>query len=754
VDGEDRDDAQSLEEQEEEEEPGVVDRPEPPIASSSGLHGTSRPKANLFEAVVEEVGTKSYRDYMKEAHRARIERELTEKYGPFKDIILHPVTQTVFDKVEELADINWVEPGRVLPTTSAVLIIVMAWRGGMRGLPLMLLVSLMLGVHPHLIIIGLIIHRVFYRKRPEPPKGMSAMPSWPVDSPSAAGSSPDKEVRLEFHKDHVPEGLDFVVLGSDLGALFTAAALGRCGKRVLVLEPGEAATGSVVRVGTTEFVTGDQCLSGKVESYFNMLKALTPPEQAVDWARVGKAESGFVHSAVSVDGMDPLLWRTGVDAFLEDMVSKGADRTMAGAFLLSAQRVAAGMRWWMCSKLPEADQAAIAKNLRGQNDQYLAAWASPARVESLARHDPLLCFLLFSLWQKENLSPAAINHAALVQSIATIVEGKWYPVGGPLAVAAALLPAIESAGGRLLCKARVKEIVVNAEGTATGVRMANDLVIPAAQGVISGLGAHRTWAEFLSDEVRDKFKMPILKHLPRARRVIHVLFKLEGTAEELDLMPTDYFEVPPAIDDQGKMVPPRRGGLGANDGHWMEVRFPSAKDPSWAARCPGVSTCVVTVEAGPEWLDAQSGGTAHFAKLALGLEESVKKRLVLAFPALDGHIESVQVLRQLEERSLSHVVPTFVASPAVDEEPGKDAPSPTIPEEHKAFAAGIKPSTPILNLCLTGRDLVGVNSVNGSIMGGWLALHQVLGYTCSDVALMGRNVISELQEVDKLQKNS
>ena len=39
---------------------------------------------------MEEVGEK---DYLKEAQRARTERELVEKYGVFKDIILHPWTQ-------------------------------------------------------------------------------------------------------------------------------------------------------------------------------------------------------------------------------------------------------------------------------------------------------------------------------------------------------------------------------------------------------------------------------------------------------------------------------------------------------------------------------------------------------------------------------------------------------------------------------------------------------------------------------------
>lgn len=53
-----------------------------------------------------------WRDYMKAARRARDERIIREKYakyGPFKDIVLHPTSQVVLAKVEKAwsAEIVW-----------------------------------------------------------------------------------------------------------------------------------------------------------------------------------------------------------------------------------------------------------------------------------------------------------------------------------------------------------------------------------------------------------------------------------------------------------------------------------------------------------------------------------------------------------------------------------------------------------------------------------------------------------------------
>ena len=50
-------------------------------------------------------------------------------------------------------------------------------------------------------------------------------------------------------------------------------------------------------------------------------------------------------------------------------------------------------------------------------------------------------------------------------------EGGYYPIGGAGRIAETIVPVIEAAGGRVLSRAEVAEIVVE-EGAAVGVRMA------------------------------------------------------------------------------------------------------------------------------------------------------------------------------------------------------------------------------------------------------------------------------------------
>ena len=68
------------------------------------------------------------------------------------------------------------------------------------------------------------------------------------------------------------------------------------------------------------------------------------------------------------------------------------------------------------------------------------------------------------------------------------VRSGYYPVGGPQVISKAVIPFIESCGGRVLVRACVESVVVDDTGTARGVKMANGDVIAAKRGVISNAG--------------------------------------------------------------------------------------------------------------------------------------------------------------------------------------------------------------------------------------------------------------------------
>ena len=59
-------------------------------------------------------------------------------------------------------------------------------------------------------------------------------------------------------------------------------------------------------------------------------------------------------------------------------------------------------------------------------------------------------------------------------------------------------------------------------------------------------------------------------------------------------------------------------------------------------------------------------------------------------------------------------------------------------------APTVTPLTDIEGLYMTSRDVVGLNSVQGELMGAWLAVHAMLGYSLLDVKLYGRSVPEEI----------
>ena len=105
---------------------------------------------------------------------------------------------------------------------------------------------------------------------------------------------------MEFHRSWIPAGnndtsadaIDYIVLGSDIGSLFTAAVLGRCGFKVFVLERG-AVVGQCVmpRGGSSsdideDVVVGDHCLHGSAVQELAMLTKVMQPDLAPEWRKV------------------------------------------------------------------------------------------------------------------------------------------------------------------------------------------------------------------------------------------------------------------------------------------------------------------------------------------------------------------------------------------------------------------------------------------------------------------------------------
>ncbi|KAL3912089.1 MAG: hypothetical protein SGILL_007025, partial [Bacillariaceae sp.] len=262
--------------------------------------------------------------------------------------------------------------------------------------------------------------------------------------------------------------------------------------------------------------------------------------------------------------------------------------------------------------------------------------------------------------------------------------------------------------------------------------------------VVSFLGMVTTFIRLLPAEIRDKYNIPRgLPALSERRPVIKILFQLKGSASQLEVTGADYFRLPAAALARDTVDPAtgeiRLGEIGggadqsseievhveavnedplAGDSasvksgkvkyeagsSWMQISFPSAKDPSFESRHGKITTCVITIEADddfvtpfetkPKLYAVQKGkGITHSDYT--WLMERVQKDLFDTYPQLDGKIMHSTMVGPLY-RGLSH-------------------------NPQRYAAKGVRPESPYPGLFTGGNDLTVGESFNAGIVGGWLA---------------------------------
>jgi len=144
--------------------------------------------------------------------------------------------------------------------------------------------------------------------------------------------------------------------------------------------------------------------------------------------------------------------------------------------------------------------------------------------------DPKLRSLVASQWGDFGLPPsqsAFCVHAILVNHF---FKGASYPVGSSEAIASAIVPIIEEAGGQLLHSHAVEEIIVE-NGKAIGVRVKNlrpasgepsaELVFTAPV-IVSCAGAYNTYVKLLRAPETSDYKERILDFNRRNPPVSHI----------------------------------------------------------------------------------------------------------------------------------------------------------------------------------------------------------------------------------------
>ena len=188
--------------------------------------------------------------------------------------------------------------------------------------------------------------------------------------------------------------------------------------------------------------------------------------------------------------------------------------------------------------------------------------------------------------------------------------GGYYPVGGASEIAFNMIPTIEAAGGRVLVRACVTDILMDeTHSKVVGVKVkqghtAYEIMAPM---VISDAGVLNTIKKLLPPQGAKKYglKQKILSRARHGLALMSVFIGLDGTMEELGLKRSNIWAFKDENLDQSveEYMEKAPEDVVQETAPLMFVSFPSTKDKTYNERYPGKSTCAIVTVCPYKWFE-------------------------------------------------------------------------------------------------------------------------------------------------------
>ena len=315
-----------------------------------------------------------------------------------------------------------------------------------------------------------------------------------------------------------------------------------------------------------------------------------------------------------------------------------------------------------------------------------------------------------------------VMHAMLTKHFS---HGGYYPKGGASEIAFQIIPTIEKAGGKVLVRAPVREILLNnSRDAAIGVQVKKghnvyDILAPI---VISDAGLMNTAKTLLPEEAAKSCGLAQLASRVRPGLPLMTVFiGLDGTSEELGIKATNVWAF---TDEDLQPQLEKYISLSADEAAktplpLIFLSFPSTKDSTFNDRFPGKSTCeIVTVSPHRWYKDWEKERVMHRGEDYQGLKMAVGRQawnqVLEIFPNLEDRVEYFDVGTPLSNQyylgsysgevyGIDHDVGRFTLS-AMSE---------------------MRPQTGLPGLFMTGQDVLACG-FSGAMYGGMFCASAVL----------------------------
>ena len=534
-----------------------------------------------------------------------------------------------------------------------------------------------------------------------------------------------------FSKKKIPQELDCIVIGSGMGGLTTAGLLARCGKKVLVLEQHYIAGGSThnfVENGY-EFDTGVHYI-GNIKKRKKILDIIT--KKNIEWSKLGFDNNSIYDNLIINENKYSFRGGThNLVSYLQHLFPKEKKNIvryinfvkkvakMELFFLLKILKptfLGRFLNYIFCSEFRKISNKSVKEVL----DEYFENNRLKAVIAGLSIDGGPV-----PTKQTFYIHASILNH---------YIEGGFYPIGGCGIISQNIVPIIEEAGGRVLVRAPVTNIIVR-NNKAIGVKCRNIDIY--ANTIVSSVGLRNTYLSLLPQNIpQSKFYNEVFKNIPSQITYNFLFVGFDKNGKELGFNSSNIYLWPEESFDNavekyendpfsGKNIPP------------MFISSNSAKDPTWNDRYPNKSTICVIAWSNTKMFKSNGKPSKEREEIYIKNKKAIEKMMWIElykhFPKCKNNVKYVS---SATGETVKHYLGSYEG-----ECYGLDATC----KRFNYF--DMKPKTNIDNLYLTGQDIV-ASGFAGAMTSGVLTASEILGYGTIPDFIFNRNIITDIENLN------